>query len=194
MEEPTTRLRISLRDIKPKIWRRVEVPTVFTLAQLHEIIQITMSWWDYHLHEFEAGKTRFAPDDPEDDFDFAISEKPRDEATVTLADLMKLNFKKLTYVYDFGDWWVHDISIGVERTGSADINYPVFLDGENNSPPEDVGGCGGYEHYLAVISDPHHEEYEEMLEWRGEGFDWQFVDEETINARLGEIAARRKSR
>lgn len=34
-------------------------------------------------------------------------------------------------------------------------------------PPEDVGGPPGYVEFLNVISDPSHQEYEEMLEWCG---------------------------
>jgi hypothetical protein len=39
------------------IWRRVIVPTTFTLAQLHAVIQAAMGWCDYHLHHFEIGGT-----------------------------------------------------------------------------------------------------------------------------------------
>lgn len=32
-------LKITLKDSKPPIWRRVEMPDTVTLAQLHQIIQ-----------------------------------------------------------------------------------------------------------------------------------------------------------
>jgi hypothetical protein len=36
------RLHISLQDIEPLIWRRVIVPTDFTLYGLHHVIQVAM--------------------------------------------------------------------------------------------------------------------------------------------------------
>ncbi len=50
MNEPVVRLRITLQDIEPAIWRRVDVPTWATLAALHGIIQTAMRWQDAHLY------------------------------------------------------------------------------------------------------------------------------------------------
>lgn len=36
---------------------------------------------------------------------------------------------------------------------------------ERSRPPEDVGGTGGYESFLQIISDPHHPDYDDMLLW-----------------------------
>ena len=44
-------LRIELKDSDPPIWRVVEVPTSITLKVLHDIVQVTMGWLDYHLWE-----------------------------------------------------------------------------------------------------------------------------------------------
>src|SRR4051812_21070225 len=51
-------LKITLNGVKPPIWRRVLVKDC-TLAKLHGIIQTSMGWDDYHLHEFEVGDGRF---------------------------------------------------------------------------------------------------------------------------------------
>ncbi|GAF92417.1 unnamed protein product, partial [marine sediment metagenome] len=45
-------LRITLKNTKPPIWRRVAVTSDITLRQLHEVIQIVMGWTDSHLHQF----------------------------------------------------------------------------------------------------------------------------------------------
>lgn len=44
-------LRIELRGSDPLIWRVVEVPTSITLKLLHDIVQVSMGWCDYHLWE-----------------------------------------------------------------------------------------------------------------------------------------------
>ena len=52
------RLRIELRHIRPKIWRRIEVPSEYTFWDLHSAIQDAMGWYDSHLHEFRVGPRR----------------------------------------------------------------------------------------------------------------------------------------
>ena len=46
MTEPVARLRIELRKIEPRLWRRVDVPLSSTLLALHDIIQIAVGWTD----------------------------------------------------------------------------------------------------------------------------------------------------
>src|SRR5712692_10199700 len=40
--ENILQLRLSLEGIRPPIWRRIQVPDGFTLAQLHTVIQLAM--------------------------------------------------------------------------------------------------------------------------------------------------------
>ncbi len=57
------RLKITLRDIRPPIWRRVQVKDC-TLAELHEIIQVAMGWEFSHLYSFKvAGVELWRPRD-----------------------------------------------------------------------------------------------------------------------------------
>jgi hypothetical protein len=66
-------LKITLDGSDPPIWRRFQVPASITLANLHFIIQTVMGWQNYHLHEFQVGKRRFADEDPDAaGFPFAI--------------------------------------------------------------------------------------------------------------------------
>jgi len=44
--------KITLLDIEPAIWRRIQVPDC-TLTDLHEYIQAAFGWENYHLHQFE---------------------------------------------------------------------------------------------------------------------------------------------
>jgi len=45
--------KIALKNIKPKIWRRIQIPSSYNFLELHAAIQDAMGWYDYHLHEFE---------------------------------------------------------------------------------------------------------------------------------------------
>lgn len=71
---------------------------------------------------------------------------------------------------------------------------PRCIEGERACPPEDVGdvgGIGGYEEFLRVIRDPHHEEHERMLEWAGGRFDPGRFDLEEAEARMRRLRPRR---
>ena len=43
---------LSLEEVRPPVWRRIQVPADYTLARLHKVIQIVMDWQDCHLDEF----------------------------------------------------------------------------------------------------------------------------------------------
>lgn len=45
------------------------------------------------------------------------------------------------------------------------------MDGQFSSPPEDVGGESGYEHFLEALSDPAHKEHEDVKTWVRPPFD-----------------------
>lgn len=45
-------IKVTLADISPPIWRRIQVTSDTKLGKLHRILQIIMGWYDYHLHEF----------------------------------------------------------------------------------------------------------------------------------------------
>jgi hypothetical protein len=45
--------KITLKGIKPPIWRRIQIPKTYTFWELHLAIQDAIGWTVYHLHEFE---------------------------------------------------------------------------------------------------------------------------------------------
>jgi hypothetical protein len=47
-------LRVSLRYIKPPIWRRFLVPDNWLLGDLHPVLVAVMGWGGYHMHAFSA--------------------------------------------------------------------------------------------------------------------------------------------
>jgi hypothetical protein len=46
-------LKITLLEIEPPIWRRIQVPSTMPLCCLHDAIQAVMGWTDSHLHQFD---------------------------------------------------------------------------------------------------------------------------------------------
>ena len=77
--------KVTLRDIRPPIWRRIQVWEDTTLSQLHTILQIVMGWEDYHLHEFVIGRRVYSVPDQDD----AMNErKVFDESRVRLGEVV----------------------------------------------------------------------------------------------------------
>ncbi len=56
--------KITLLEITPLIWRRIQVPDC-TLAVLHEVIQVAMGWENCHLHQFIIDGVRYGVPEPE---------------------------------------------------------------------------------------------------------------------------------
>ena len=47
--------KITLTEVRPPIWRRIQVPGTCSFWDLHVAIQDAMGWRDCHLHLFRLG-------------------------------------------------------------------------------------------------------------------------------------------
>ena len=61
-------IRIELIDSEPLIWRRVVIPADVTFRRLHDTIQFSMSWLDYHLYEFEFPQEKLRINNDEESY------------------------------------------------------------------------------------------------------------------------------
>jgi len=91
---------------------------------------------------------------------------------------------KITYEYDMGDSWMHEIVLEKITEPEKGKYYPVCIDGEKNCPPEDCGGFPGYYNLLDILKKKKGTEYKEMIEWLGEGYDPDEFDLATVNKYL----------
>lgn len=167
-----------LEDIEPRVWRRIQVPDSLTLKQLHRVIQIVMGWQDSHLHDFTLCGNRYGEPNTEDE------ENLIDERTVRLRDLPFSIGAAMSYAYDFGDDWRHQVVLEKTVPADPDAIYPACIAGERSAPPEDVGGTGGYVEFLEAIADPDHEDHDANLEWVGGQFDPDAFSVAEVNEHL----------
>lgn len=178
------RIKITLRDSRPPIWRRLEVPSGITLRELHDVIQAAFGWEDYHMWAFEGGRDRYGVADR----DLGI----RSAASKRLSQVAFRTGGRLRYTYDFGDDWEHDILIEDVTEPEPDIAYPRCLTGRRACPPEDCGGIWGYDYLIEILADPGHEEHEDRLEWLGldsaNKFDPAAFDVDQVNSALSALA------
>ena len=116
-------LKINLENIRPPIWRRVQVPGAILLPHLHHLIQTVMGWEDAHLHAFRVGDTSYGQ------LDSDLDDWMQDERRIRLTQIAPAEKSKFRYEYDFGDDWRH--LVVVEKILPAEVGqiYPVCLGG-----------------------------------------------------------------
>lgn len=165
--------KVTLKEVTPPVWRRIQVPHTYTFWDLHVAIQGAMGWLDYHLHEFEIphpaarGTVRIGIP-TEDDWD----ERPLlPDWDVPIAKYFTLLNRSATYVYDFGDFWQHALKLEWIMPAVKGQTYPACIGGKRARPPEDCGGPMGYEDLLKIVADSEHEDHEQTMEWLGGSFD-----------------------
>jgi len=181
MDAQIYQIKITLKDSKPAIWRRVLVPATIALDILHDVIQCAMGWEDGHLHQFIKDRQFYSPPDPDGCLDVNDSRKTK------LSDLMVKIKGKIEYEYDFGDSWRHEIVLEKILPFDENTKYPVCIEGKMNCPPEDCGGVWGYADLLQILKNPEDEQYEDMLDWLGGEFDPEEFDIEETNKYLANI-------
>lgn len=171
-------LAISLAYTDPEIWRRVEVPDSFSLAELHTLIQLVMGWQDSHLHNFQAGKRVYGPQLADD----YLNEPILDESRFSLSDLQNELLQGMLYTYDFGDNWEHVVLLEKVSPRTESRSIPVVLDGANACPPEDIGGVAVYQEFLEFLGGSGDEELMEIFNTEGfNSFDPTYFDKNLIN-------------
>jgi hypothetical protein len=180
MNRVVYQLKVILRDVRPPVWRRIQVWEDFTLGQLHRALQIAMGWEDCHLHQFKIGQTTYSVPDPDARFgEPGIVNENRKK----LKDVVQRVGTQFGYLYDFGDDWQHQLLLEAILLPESRTQYPRCMAGERSAPPEDVGGPPGYEGYLEAMADPKHEEHASLLRWRGK-FDPEAFSLANVNRQL----------
>ena len=168
MSKKIYQFKIVLKDTKPPVWRRIQVPEDYSFWDLHITIQDAMGWMDCHMHGFElpnpaklainsrfayAKGTRIGTKMDEDLFDTEML----DEQTEKIKKWFSLE------ECPKAEHWIILEKILPSEEGQK---YPVCLKGKRQCPPEDCGGVWGFddickgkhhaqEHYKHY--DPHEE-------------------------------------
>ena len=118
-----------------------------------------MGWECYHLHTFEVSGVDYGPS--EDGCD-----PWEDDKKLKVGQAIFIS-PKLKYTYDLGDGWQHEVSFEKEYLVEPQERYPLCTEGENNCPPEDVGGIEAFAEYKKAMLDKNHSRHQEFFNWRG---------------------------
>ena len=179
---PSYILHISITFSDPLIWRRIQVPGTFTLAQLHDTIQLSMGWSDSHVHQFLVGKISYEPT--------MRSNVPRESKRFdehkyrlhTLEDGMQFLF---SYIYDAGEGWEHEIHLEEVIPPTRQLKHPILLSGEMACPPETVGDIHQYHQLITDLESPDSKSPNSLYELTGRpDFDPNYFDLEAAKKRV----------
>ena len=184
MQEDILQLKISITETNPLIWRRVLVDGSVTFLELHCIIQLAMGWNNSHLFEFMDEETIIAL--PYDDL-ADRREAHIDASVMCLDNLFIIEEQKMKYIYDFGDYWEHEIILEKALPKEKGKKYPICIAGEMNCPREDSGGIQGFYEMLKVLEDKNHDEHKEVAKWLGKNYNPSSFDIEKINKQLKKV-------
>ena len=122
-------LKVALAHIRPPIWRRVQLPVIVGLGDLHKVIQVLFGWDGDHLHVFRAGKKQYG--DP-----FVDLAGTEDEEAVPLRDAMARGAGTIRYTCDLGACWEHEITLEQTLARDPGQEYPVCVAYKGDSPVE----------------------------------------------------------
>jgi hypothetical protein len=130
---------------RKSIWRRIALRANQTLDDLHEAIFDAFDRDDEHLYSFyfpqpgAKGRARmrdaveyacpFSCDDPE-------NEPLRNAAKTTLNRLSLQPGQAFLYLFDYGDNWLHEITVEETNAPADEGDYPRILESRGKSPPQ----------------------------------------------------------
>ena len=122
-------LKVSLARWKPPIWRTVLMPATANLAALHLVIQALYGWDGDHLHLFRVRDTTYS--DPS-----VPLEETRDEYAMRVLTALDAGGGKITYEYDLGEGWIHEIALQKRVPREPGADYPFCVKYSGDSPVE----------------------------------------------------------
>src|ERR1022692_2405919 len=163
-------LKISLLNSSPSIWRQIQVHRDTTFFELHHIIQITMGWQNYHLYEFNLEGYRIGEISEDSRSEGFGSDELLNSKDIKLKDVITSHEDMISYEYDFGDGWQHQVFVQDFGKCIRD-EYPICIGGKMRCPPEDCGGLDSFYDYLEILKDKKHLEHKEMVQWFPKKYD-----------------------
>ena len=172
-------LRVEMEEIQPPVWREVVVPSNLNLESLGHILVDVMGWEGYHLHQFIKGYDYYAIPDEEYGCENPLGDlfgyspvKKHDSREFTVGDLLSRKRSWVEYEYDFGDSWMHRVTvIDTRKYKKGEQPKVELIAGANACPPEDCGGVWGYEELVESLKKPQSKRAKELKRWLGYTFD-----------------------
>ncbi|MBE1556694.1 plasmid pRiA4b ORF-3 family protein [Sporosarcina limicola] len=148
--------KVQLKHMSPPVWRRLQVDSMTTFHDMHEVLQTAFEWEDSHLHSFSVkrrdGKTIDNVEiGPTMNENYLFSLVNYDESKEILANWFVKEKDRIVYTYDFGDNWEHEIVLEKILSKVPGEYYPNCVKAMQLTPEEDSGWMG-YEEQIEEVN------------------------------------------
>lgn len=148
-------LKVSLRGVKPPVWRRILVEDTMTFMQLQKTVDIAFGW---PLSKFSAFKVR------------GITVCQRHSHIDVLKEclnsittrLFVFNLEpgdRIEMKQDIVDKWTFDVKVEAYMAPDMKNAYPICVDAMGITPPKELGSPREYAQLLQALSDENHESH-----------------------------------
>lgn len=151
-----------------QIWRRIHVEQNYPMDRLSVAIQETMGWGGFHeysIRMFFPGS--FVPI-AVGNYRYLVKLEARipvvEAANSRTGSYFLSNHRRALFRYEWdGLNWVWLVDIQVEGVAPHDskLTYPICVGGEQQPPPEDIGGVAKFDEVMDVIRIKEHKHYKE---------------------------------
>jgi hypothetical protein len=122
----------------------------FSFHTFHLVIQAAFGWENRHLYAFSPTGWRSVPfiSLPSDQDLKTVD--AMDSRRIMLHDIFTNEGQRFKYMYDFGEEWIHNLT--VERIFDSSQTMVYCIGGSGACPPEDCGGTIGYKELKEIFA------------------------------------------
>lgn len=165
-EQSVLSRKMAILDIKlldTPCFRRLCIPSHFSLMQLHWAIQILFSWKDAHLHVFET-EDGLSLDIDFSEYSFLVSEDDWEQSAeaemeryLSIGEVFAKS-QTIQYIYDLGDYWLHRITLAYWKEDAK--NSPTSCILAVSAVRTEDGGSHDYFKMVDILRSSNRRNYE----------------------------------
>ncbi|WP_404405174.1 plasmid pRiA4b ORF-3 family protein [Jeotgalibacillus malaysiensis] len=135
-------VKVTLLGEERPVWRRLRIDDGMTFYEFHKILQVAFGWTESHLHNFDVrrsgGRTERTLIEMEETEDFFLTmDESVSEQEAIVGDWLIQPKDRALYVYDFGDYWEHEIVVEKVYPEKEGIQTPYCVKAMRTPPEED---------------------------------------------------------
>ncbi len=161
-------LKATLHDTAPAVWRTLCFHPETGLEQVNDMLLVAMGWDEENPPVFISNDGPITPDDD------AWHDANLNDYLTKAGDL-------LSYSKESDDEYHVELELIAVVEASDDVQLPSIEAGENQAPPEDIGGLESYAHHLIALTDSNHPGHETAVSLLGADWDPTTFDLEALN-------------
>jgi hypothetical protein len=175
--ESVLQVKITLKNITPKVWRRLLVNSNFTFEDLNFIIQEAFGWTVGNVHIFRTFDSLLLVEDKMYHV-FQLARRytglnVQKEDHVCVGEYLHSPGDEVVYLFGV-DCWEHQVFLEQRLKLSCFAIHRRCIDGRRACPPDGCGGAAKYQEIIEILDNPTHEEFDKTrkdLEEMSPGFD-----------------------